>query len=248
MKNFKAFFLFAFLILLLLLAVPSYADSSINIIVKDAQGPVGGAAVAVLVNGASTTATTGPNGIASFTLPEDTYYFNTFKDGYLKQSVSARVGVDNNITITLQRLYGMSGTVVDAATGLPLKDASVTITNKVTQDYYTGSTDSNGIFTIQVPNGYYGVLVRAANYYPTPRDNNGAGYQVLDNTVYVGYIPVPALNSGTGNLEGVSLSCDFPGKTVKVNQTVTYDVKITNNGAVDKTYSLAVKDAPKAGT
>jgi len=237
--------IFPLLILLFLtFAVPCLADSPISINVQDSHGPVGGVSVTVLINGASITALTGQDGVATFTLPNGTYYFTTLKDGYQKQSVSAQVGVDNNATITLLRLYGISGTIVDAATGLPLKDAGVTITNKVTQDYYTGATDSNGIFTIQVPNGYYSILVRMANYYPTPRDNNGAGYQIQDNDLYIGYIPVPALDSGTGNLEGVQLSCDFPGKTVKANQTVTYDVKISNNGAVDKTYQLAVKDAP----
>jgi uncharacterized membrane protein len=95
-----------------------------------------------------------------------------------------------------------------------------------------------------VPNGYYSVQVRAADHRPTTRDNNGAGYQVQDNPLYVGYIPIPGLSADSGNLEGVSLSCDFPGKTVKTNETVSYDVKIGNNGAVDKTYSLTVKEAP----
>jgi uncharacterized membrane protein len=101
------------------------------------------------------------------------------------------------------------------------------------------------VFAVQVPNGYYSVLVRAAYHNPVSRDSNGAGYHVLDNSLYVGYIPIPGLDNNTGNLEGVSLSCDFPGKTVKTNGTVSYDVKISNNGAVDKTYSLAVKNAPQ---
>jgi len=220
------------------------ADSSITVQVKDAQGPVGGVAVGVLLGGTSITSTTGPDGLASFTLPDGTYYFTALKEGYLKKSVEGRVGVDGTIIITIDRLYGVSGTIVDASTGLPVKDASVTITDKVSQQYYTGATDANGVFTIQIPNGYYGILVRAADYRPTSRDNNGAGYQVLDNSLYVGYIPIPALSADTGNLEGVSLSCDFPGKTVKSNETVTFDVKVNNNGVVDKTYSLVVKDAP----
>jgi hypothetical protein len=234
-----------FLGVFILSASQALADSPITVSVVDGRGPVGGVAVAVLLSGTSVTGTTGPDGLTSFTLPEGTYYFTALKEGYSKKSVEGRVGVDGTVTITLDRLYGVSGTVVDASTGLPVKDASVTITDKVSQQYYTGPTDANGVFTIQVPNGYYGILVRAANYRPTPRDNNGAGYQVLDNSLYVGYIPIPALSADTGNLEGVSLSCDFPGKTVKSNETVTFDVKITNNGVVDKTYSLVVKDSPK---
>jgi Fe-S cluster assembly iron-binding protein IscA len=229
----------------LLSASQAIADSSITVSVVDGHGPVGGVAVAVLLGGTSVTSTTGPDGLANFSLPEGTYYFTALKEGYLKKSVEGRVGVDGTVSITIDRLYGVSGTIVDASTGLPVKDASVTITDKVSQQYYTGSTDSNGVFTILVPNGYYGILVRAADYRPTPRDNNGAGYQVLDNSLYVGYIPIPALSADTGNLEGVSLSCDFPGKTVKTNETVAFDVKISNNGVVDKTYSLVVKEAPE---
>lgn len=228
----------------LLSAGQALADSPITVSVVDGHGPVGGASVAALVNGVSITGTTGPDGLARLTLPEGNYSFTAVKEGYASRSVFARVGMDGNITITLDRLYGISGTVVDASTGLPVKDASVTITDKVSQKYYTGSTDASGVFSVQVSNGYYGVLVRAADHRPTSRDNNGAGYQVLDNPLYVGYIPIPGLNGDTGNLEGVSLSCDFPGKTVKTNETVTYDVKISNNGAVDKTYSLTVKEAP----
>lgn len=240
------------LLVLILSTPPAMADSSIDILVKDGQGPVGGVSVVVLdrgtsilTNGTSITSTTGPDGIASFNLPDGKYYFTALKEGYSKKSVEGRVGNDSTVTITLDRLYGVSGTVVDASTGLPVKDASVTITDKVSQQYYTGATDSSGVFTIQVPNGYYGILVRAADYRLTPRDNNGAGYQVLDNPLYVGYIPIPALSADTGNLEGVSLSCDFPGKTVKSNETVTFDIKIANNGVVDKTYSLVVKEAPE---
>ena len=52
------------------------------------------------------------------------------------------------------------------------------------------------------------------------------------------------MSDTTGGLEGVDLSTDFPGKTVKANSSVSFDVTIKNNGIVDKTYSLAVKDAP----
>ncbi len=232
------------LCLLLLTTGQALADSTITVSVIDGHGPVGGASVAALINGASITGTTGPDGKVSLALPDGNYSFTAVKEGYASKSVFARVGVDGNITITLDKLYGVSGTIVDASTGLPVKDASVTITDKVAQKDYTGSTNAGGLFTVQVPNGYYGVQVRAADHKPTTRDNNGAGYHVQDNSLYIGYIPIPGLNGDGGNLEGVSLSCDFPGKTVKTNETVSYDVKITNNGAVDKTYSLSVKEAP----
>lgn len=230
--------------LFLLSGSQALANSPITVSVVDSNGPVGGASVVTLVNGASITGTTGYKGQTTLSLPDGNYSFRALKNGYMANSVYATVGVDGNITIKLDRLFGISGTIVDASTGLPLKDASVTVTDKVTQRYYAGSTDSNGVFTVQVPNGYYSILVRYPNYYPTQRDNNGAGYQVADNEVYVGYIPAAALNSNTGNLEGVQLTADFPGMTVIVNESVSFDVKITNNGVVDKTYELAVKDAP----
>ena len=100
------------------------------------------------------------------------------------------------------------------------------------------------MFNIQVPNGYYGITVRDPNYRLATNNNNGAGYQVLNNALYIGYIPIVLLSDNTGNSEGVDLRTDFPGKTVKVNSSVSYDVTIKNNGIVDKTYSLAVTDAP----
>lgn len=233
------------LCLLLLITPNALADSPISIHVIDNHGGVGGASVAALVNGISVTGTTGPDGLINLTLPNGNYTFTALKDGYAPGTAYARVGTDNSVTITLNRLYGISGTIIDASTGLAVKDASVTITDKVAQKYYTGSTDTGGVFTVMVPDGYYSIQVRAAYHNLVQRDNNGAGYHVQDNSLYVGYIPIPGLDNNTGSQEGVSLSSNFPGKTVKTNQTVTYDITITNNGAVDKTYSLAVKEAPE---
>ena len=231
------------LILLFLLAVPCLADSSVNVLVNDAQGPVGGATIFVQIGGTTHSNLTEPDGTASFNLPTGTYTIFAQKDGYVQNSVQVNSGI-SNATITLVRLYGISGTIVDASTGLPIKSASITITNKATQDYYTGSTDSLGVFNVQVPNGYYGLSVRSPDYRLATNDNNGAGYQVLNNALYIGYIPIVLLSDDTGGSEGVKLSSDFPGKSITTNGSVTFDVTIKNNGIVDKTYTLAVKDAP----
>ncbi len=133
--------------------------------------------------------------------------------------------------------------MIDASLGTPLKGATVTVTSKDTNIAYSGTTNDNGVFSILVPNGYYGVAARATGYEASFMDNNGAGYHVLDNPLYVGYVPV-AVPGASGSLNGVGLSSDFPGKSVKVNESVSFDVKITNNGIVDKTYVLSVKEAP----
>lgn len=232
------------LVTLLFLSTPlALASSQLVVKVVDDSGPVGGASVATLLRGVSVTATTGSDGCATFSLPEGEYTFTVWKEGYAKKSVRATVG--GNVTISLDRLYGLSGIIVDASTGQPVKDASITITDKVTGEYYTGYSDSGGVFTIMVPDGYYSVLVRANGYKTISRDNSGAGYRVHDGSLYIGYVPIPMLSADTGNPEGVSLYCDFPGKTVKPNETVTYDIKIANNGVVDRTYTLTVKEAPK---
>ena len=228
---------------LFLLAAPCLADSSVNVFVNDAQGPVGGATVFVQVGGSTHSYLTGPDGTSSFSLPQGTYTIFAQKDGYVQNSVQVNSNV-SNVTITLVRFYGISGTIVDASTGLPVKSASITVTNKATQDYYTGSTDSQGVFNVQVPNGYYGLSVRSPDYRLATNDNNGAGYQVQNNALYIGYIPIVLLNDDTGGSEGVKLSTDFPGKTVKPILVSRLTVTIKNNGIVDKTYSLAVKDAP----
>ena len=105
----------------------------------------------------------------------------------------------------------ISGTVIDASLGTPLKGASVTVSDKASQAVYTGSTNDNGVFSIPVPNGYYGVEAQASGYESSYMDNNGAGYHVLDNPLYLGYVPV-ATSSGMGGLNGIRLSTDFPGK------------------------------------
>jgi hypothetical protein len=212
--------------------------------VKDSQGPVGGATIAVQVGGTTYSNETGLNGMASLNVPDGTYTIHAMKDGYIQNSIEINSGT-SNATITLERIFGISGTIVDASTGLPVKGASITISNKASQDYYSGSSDANGVFNVQVPNGYYGITVRDPDYRLSTRDNNGAGYQVLNNALYVGYIPIALLNDETQGLEGVKLVTDFPGKTVKANESVTFDVTIKNDGIVDKTYQLAVKDAPK---
>lgn len=178
-----------------------------------------------------------------FFLIDNHYSFSASKDGYRQGTGSGTVGIDSMVNITLTNLYLISGTVIDASLGTPLKGAAVTVSDKASQDVYTGSTNDNGVFSISVPNGYYGVEARAGGYESSYLDNNGAGYHVLDSPLYVGYVPV-ATSSGMGGLNGVRLSTDFPGKAVRVNESVSFDVRVTNNGIVDRMYTLAVKEAP----
>ena len=235
-------------ILLCLLLLPytihtALADSPVTVSVRDGRGPLGGAMVAVQVGGTTYSDQTNSNGQANFTLPDGRYSFTAYKEGYRQGSGSGTVGVDSMVNITLTNLYLISGTVIDASLGTPLKGAAVTVSDKASQAVYTGSTNDNGVFSIPVPNGYYGVEARAGGYESSYMDNNGAGYHVLDSPLYVGYIPV-ATSSAVGSLNGVRLSTDFPGKAVKVNESVSFDVRITNNGIVDRVYTLAVKEAP----
>jgi len=233
-------------ILLLSLTCTTYtalADSSITVSVRDGKGPVGGVQVSAVVYDTTYSGLTSGNGLVSLTMPNGTYTFMAYKEGYREVSTTATVGTDSLVNITLSNLYTVSGTVIDASTGTPRKGASVTATNKETNVAYSGTTNDNGVFSIEVPNGYYGLAAHAMGYEASFMDNNGAGYRVLDNPFYVGYVPV-AVVGASGSLNGVSLSSDFPGKSVKVNESVTFDVRITNNGIVDRTFVLSVKEAP----
>jgi hypothetical protein len=249
MKNLRSslpiFLLVGFLLLLLspIITFVALADSPITVSVRDGRGPVGGAQVAMVVYGTTYSGLTSANGLVNLTVPNGTHYFMASKDGYSQGSASATVGVDTLVNITLSNLYMVSGTVIDASLGTPIKAASVTVASKDTNKAYSGTTNDNGVFSITVPNGYYGIAAHATGYEASFMDNNGAGYHVMDNPLYVGYVPV-AVVGASGSLNGVSLSSDFPGKSVKVNESVTFDVRITNNGIVDKTYVLSVKEAP----
>jgi len=235
-------FLLSFILLSFITGM-AFADSQITVSVRDGRGPLGGVLVWVQVGGATYSDQTGPDGLADFSLPEGRYSFSASKEGYRQGSVMSTVGADGMVNITLTNLYLISGTVIDASLGTPLKGASVTVSDKTSQAVFTGSTNDDGVFSISVPNGYYGVEARAGGYESSYMDNNGAGYHVLDNPLYVGYVPV-ATSSGMGSLNSVRLSTDFPGKTVRVNESVSFDVRITNNGIVDRVYTLAVKEAP----
>jgi hypothetical protein len=245
-SRFLLVFLLVGFLLLLLSPCTTYmalADSSIGFSVSDGRGPVGRMVVSSVVGQVTYSGLTGPDGSTSLTMPNGTYYFTAWKDGYVQSRVSATVGMDTQVNITLANLYTVSGTVIDASLGTPLKAATVTVTSKDTNKAYSGTTNDNGVFSIMVPNGYYSVAVHATGYEASFMDNNGAGYHVLDNSLYVGNVPVAVVGS-SGSLNGVGLSSDFPGKSVKVNESVSFDVKITNNGIVDKTYVLSVKEAP----
>ena len=246
MKNLWPF-LPALLVFLLLSTITSglaFADSPISVLVRDGRGPVGGAMVAVQVGGTTFSAQSGSDGLANFTLPNGKYLFSASREGYKPGSVMGTVGSDSAVTITLTNLYSISGTAIDASTGIPRKDAAVMITNKETEDIYTGATGENGVFSIHVPNGYFGVTVRAPGYQASFMDNNGAGYHVLDNPLYIGYVPL-GLDNGQGNSNGVKMTTDYPGKVVKANESVTFDVKVANNGIVDRVYALEVIEAPE---
>jgi hypothetical protein len=234
----------------LLLSLPhttymAFADSSITVSVRDGKGPVGGAVVAAVVIDTTYSGLTDSNGLVSLSMPNGTHDFMAWKDGYSEVSVLATVGTDTRINITFSNIYPVSGTVIDASLGTPIKGASVTATSKDTNKAYSGSTNDNGVFSITVPNGYYGIGAHATGYEASFMDNNGAGYHVMDNPLYVGYVPV-AVVGASGSLNGVGLSSDFPGKSVKVNESVSFDVRITNNGIVGRVYVLSVKEAPSA--
>jgi uncharacterized membrane protein len=249
MKAFPRFFpvlLLVSVILLLSLTCTTrtaLADTTITVSVRDGKGPVGGAQVAAVVYDTTYSGLTSGTGLVNLTMPNGTYTFMASKEGYRQGSASATVGTDSLVNITLSNLYTVSGTVIDASTGTPRKGATVTVTNKETNVAYPGTTNDNGVFSIEVPNGYYGIAAHATGYEASFMDNNGAGYHLLDNPLYVGYVPVAAIGAST-SLNGVGLSSDFPGKSVKVNESVTFDVRITNNGIVDKTFVLSVKEAP----
>jgi uncharacterized membrane protein len=248
MKSLTRFLLVVFLVAFLLLTLTctthmAFADSSIIVSVRDGSGPVGGAIVEALVIDTTYSGMTASNGLVNLTMPNGTYTFMAYKEGYRQGSATVTVGTNGLVNITLANLYTVSGTVIDASLGTPMKGAIVTATSKETNVAYSGTTNDNGVFSIEVPNGYYGLAAHATGYEASFMDNNGAGYHVLDNPLYVGYMPV-AIVGTSGSLNSVGLSSDFPGKSVKVNESVSFDVRITNNGIVDKTYVLSVKEAP----
>ncbi|PIZ76252.1 hypothetical protein COY05_01675 [Candidatus Peregrinibacteria bacterium CG_4_10_14_0_2_um_filter_38_24] len=77
-------------------------------------------------------------------------------------------GTGDDITITLPTLNTVTGTIAEGGVGV--EGALVTITDPVTLDTFTVTTDENGDYTAKVPDGTYSVVAELTGYVATPED------------------------------------------------------------------------------
>ncbi|MFC2000396.1 beta strand repeat-containing protein [Chloroflexota bacterium] len=136
--------------------------------VTDASGaPVSGAKVSASLGGVVIESeTTAANGSYTITnLPVGTYVvkadYPATSPLVSKQQTGVVVQEDLTTTVDFVLGGGISGTVTDAITGLPISGATVTPSQGSPDD-----TDADGIYTIVlIPAGTYGVTVEAAGYW-----------------------------------------------------------------------------------
>ena len=60
----------------------------------------------------------------------------------------------------------LSGVVLDAGRGLPFKNARVWIFDEYSEAYFVVNPDKAGHYAIQLPEGYYFVLIGSSMYIP----------------------------------------------------------------------------------
>lgn len=110
------------------------------------------------------TATTDENGvynIADSLLP-NTYTIRVVKEGYANYSGNITISnsdiSNKNISLNTASLSNVTGTVIDNKTKLPIQGATVTANNvEVT-------TDADGKYTLELPQGTYNIYVSAPGY------------------------------------------------------------------------------------
>jgi len=142
----------------------------------------------------------------------------------------------------------LSGTVTAKSTGEPLSGISVAIFNNSTNKKYTGTTDSNGNYSItSIPVGTYDVEVEGDDYSPTNVDDLSvpAGNTVKNFTMSKGSSSEPGESSSgptkikvTGTVEqGEETETGMEGGTIVLQKGgpvsgATVTAKNLNSGAV----------------
>jgi len=116
----------------------------------------------------TTSTTTDPSGNYAFgNVPAGTYSLTFSDTGYVTQTASGTVvnaGATTTVNIVLTDDGGVSGTVTDAQTGLPISGATVTCSTCTTT---TATTNGSGQYAFTaVPNGTYSLTFNASGYVP----------------------------------------------------------------------------------
>jgi len=160
-----------------------------------------------------------------------TYNVITSADGYYSDSKPATVTENATTTVNfdLDPLPGaINGTVVDAATALPIAGAIVT----TTPGGYSATTDASGTYTIsEVPVGTYSLVEASAKGYFYTRESK---------------IVVTSGNTTTVNFELTHMEHDVAVTAISIpteatqGESVTISVSLRNRGDYDENFTIKV--------
>ncbi|MCL2323288.1 MAG: carboxypeptidase-like regulatory domain-containing protein, partial [Oscillospiraceae bacterium] len=232
---------------------------------KDTKLPISNATV-TLTDKDGNTLTANTNSIGIYTInnvPTGDYTTKVTANGY--DDLTGNLTVKDNPTTynaELNRtMVNVGGLVTDKNTGLPIPNATVTLTDK-DGNTLTANTNSLGIYTINnVPTGDYTTKVTANGYNDltgtlTVKDNPTTYNAELNRTmVNVGGL-VTDKNTGLPIPNATVTLTDKDGNTLTANTnslgiytinnvpTGDYTTKVTANGYDDLTGTLTVKDNP----
>ena len=145
-----------------------------------------------------------------------------------------------NIILNDKTTPTITGTVINAETGAPLFDATVSVNGRSLRD----TTNRNGTFTLNgVPLGQQTLTVSAAGFTSTTRT-----VTVVAGTVSAGTIaltPLPTTGAVTGTVTNAGTGTPLPNATVAVTgtslrTTTNSDGNFTLNGVLQGRQTLAV--------
>ena len=77
------------------------------------------------------------------------------------------IAPSNSLAQGKQKTPSLSGTVLDAIDGKPFKDVRIWIIDEYSETQVVVHTDKTGHYAVELPEGYYFVLIGTGGYIPT---------------------------------------------------------------------------------
>lgn len=211
--------------------IKSLGDLEVTVLNKSTGEPIANALVSLDPNNADP-ATTGSDGIAFFdNLPaEIAYTVKVTKEGFFDAQATTdgpilgdnEGTVLNQITVEMQEAGTIKGTVVQSAGGVetPISGIAVFPSGQGVENTcaFIDSTDENGAFTINVPEGSYEIKVLG--------DSLTCGATLYLGVLDLGFNVPEAINVGTVK-PGEVVTKDINGNEIKFALSPRYVITIT---------------------
>lgn len=147
-----------------LAAIDKVGTIVVTVTGKDDQQPIEGVEVVVAELSENNKATTGADGIVSFSVPADTdVHVTASKDGFFPETVVARVQADSveNVSIVLEKAATIKGSLTDIVNNLPVGAVGIFAQQAGQTDkcLFITETKADGTYVLNVKENTYNIVV-----------------------------------------------------------------------------------------